>query len=61
MVGHFRKVCHSRGTRVVNEMRKEVSQEYREDDIEMGSINYVYMSKNQSMLTTKICMQAITK
>ena len=35
-------------------MEQEVSQEYREDDIETVSINSVYMNKNQSMLTTKL-------
>ena len=52
-VGHFRKVCHRRRSRVVNEMEQEVCQEYKEDDIEMVSINSVYMNKNKSMLTTK--------
>ena len=40
-VGHFRKVCCSRRSRVVNEMEQEVSEEYREDEIEMVSINSV--------------------
>ena len=35
-------------------MEQEVSQEYREDEIEMVSINSVYMIKNQSMLTAKL-------
>ena len=43
---------------MVNEMEQEVSQEYQEDDIEMVSINSVYMNKNQSMLTTKVDMHA---
>ena len=45
-VGHFRKVCHSGRSKVVNEMEQEVSQEYGEDEIEMVSINSVYMNKN---------------
>ena len=53
-MGHFRKVCCSRGSRVVNDMEQEMSQEYREDEIEMVSINSVYMSKNWSMLTAKL-------
>ena len=53
-VGHFRKVCHSRRSRVVNEMEQEASQEYKEDNIKMVSISPVYMNKNQSMLTAKL-------
>ena len=45
-VGHFWKVCHSRRSRVVNEMEQEVSQEYKENNIEMVSINSVYINKN---------------
>ena len=45
-VGHFRKVSHSRRSKVVNEMEQEVSQENREDEIETVSINSVYMNKN---------------
>ena len=57
-VGHFRKVCHSGRSRVINDMEQEASQEYREDEIEMVSINSVYMNKNQSMLTAKLEMHA---
>ena len=39
-------------------MEQEVSQEYREDRIEMVSINSVYMNKNWSMLTAKLEMHA---
>ena len=35
-------------------MEQEMSQEYSEDNIEMVSINSVYMNKNQSMLTAKL-------
>ena len=45
-VGHFRKVCHSRRSKVVNEMEQEVTQGYSNDEIEMVSINSVYMNKN---------------
>ena len=40
-IGHFWKVCHSRKSRVINEMEQEVSQEYTEDDLEMVTINSV--------------------
>ena len=32
-------------SRMVNDMEQEASQEYREDEIEMVSINFVYMNK----------------
>ena len=35
---------------------KEVSEEYREDKIEMVSVNSVYMNKSQLMLTAKLDM-----
>ena len=41
---------------MVNKMEQEVSEEYREDEIEMVSINSVYMNKNQLMLTVKLEM-----
>ena len=53
-VGHFKKVCHSKRSRVVNDMEQEMSQEYSKDEIKMMSINSVYMNKNQSMLTAKV-------
>ena len=56
-VGHF-KVCHSKRSRVVNEMEQEMSQEYSKGEIEMVSINSVHMNKNQSKLTAKLVMHA---
>ena len=53
-IGHFWKVCHSTRSRVVNKMEQEVSQQYKEDNIEMVSINSVCTNKNQLMLTTKV-------
>ena len=35
-------------------MEQEMSQEYREDEIEKVNINSVYMNKNQLMLTAKL-------
>ena len=32
-VDNFRKVCHSRRSRMVNDMEPEASQEYREEEI----------------------------
>ena len=39
-------------------MEHEVSQEYKEDNIEAVSINSVYMNKIKSMLTAKLDMYA---
>ena len=55
-VGHFKKNCHSKRSRVVNEMEQEMSQEYSKGEIETVSINSIYMNKNQSMLTAKLEM-----
>ena len=41
---------------MVNEIEKEVSQEYTEDDLETVSINSVCLNKNQLMLTVKLEM-----
>ena len=57
-MGHFRKVCHSTRSRMVNDMEQEVSQEYREDEIEMVSINSVCMNKYWLMLIAKLEMHA---
>ena len=45
-IGHFKKVCHSREKRVVNEMEQEVSQEYTEESLETMSINSVCFNIN---------------
>ena len=39
-------------------MEQKVSQEYREDEIQMMSINSVYMNRNQLVVTTKLDMHA---
>ena len=57
-VGHFKKVCHSKRSRAVNEMEPEMSQEYSKGAIETVSINSIHMNKNQSMLTAKLEMHA---
>ena len=41
-------------SRVLKKMEQEVTQEYKEDDIEMVSINSVCFNKSCSMLTTKL-------
>ena len=43
---------------MIIEMEQEVSQDYSEDEIEIVSINSVYMNKNQLMLTAKLDMHA---
>ena len=48
--GHFKKVCHSRKERAVNEVEVEASQEYREGEIETVSIDSVHLNKIQSLL-----------
>ena len=41
---------------MVNDVEQEASREYREDEIEVVSIDSVYMNINQLMLTTKLEM-----
>ena len=55
-MGHFKKVCCSRRSRVINEI--EMSEEYSKGKIETGSIDSVHMNKNQSLLTVDLEMHA---
>ena len=48
-IGYVKKVCYSKRSRAINEMEKEMSQEYSEAMIEKVSIDSVYMNENQSM------------
>ena len=43
--GHFKKVCCSKRSRVVNEIELETSQEYSKGKIETVSIDFVHMNK----------------
>ena len=55
-MGHFKKVCCSKRSRVINKIEQEISQEYSEGEIETVSINSVHMNKNRSMLAAKLEM-----
>ena len=57
-MGHFKKVCHSKRSRLINKIELEMSQEYSEGEIEMMSINSVHMKKNWSLLTAELEMHA---
>ena len=37
-MGHFKEVCHSKRSRVINEMEQEMSQEYSKGEIETGQL-----------------------
>ena len=52
--GHFKKVCHSRRERVVNEVEVEASQEYSKGEIETVSIDSVHLNKNLSLLMAEL-------
>ena len=43
--GHFKKACHSRRERAVNEIEVEVPQEYSEGEIETVNIDPVHLNK----------------
>ena len=45
-MGHFKKVCHSRRSRVINEIEVEMAQEDSEGKIETASIDSVHMNKD---------------
>ena len=52
-MGHFKKVCCSKRSRVINKIELEMSQEYSEGEIETVNIDSVHMNKNQSLLTAE--------
>ena len=58
-MGHFKKACHSKSSRMVNELELETSQEYSEGEIETVSIDSVHMNKNKSLLMAKLEMCAV--
>ena len=53
-MGHFKKVCHSKNSRAVNELELETSQEYSKGKIGTVSIDSVGMNKNWSLLMVEI-------
>ena len=55
---HFKKVCHSRRSRVVNEIEVETALAYSEGKIETVSIDSVHMNKDQSLLAVELEMCA---
>ena len=55
-MAHFKKVCHSRRSRVVNEIEVETPQEYSEGEIITVSIDSVHMNKHWSLLTDELEM-----
>ena len=57
-MGHFKKVCHSRRSRVVKEIEVETSQEFSKGKIETVSIDSVHMNKIWSILTVELEIHA---
>ena len=56
-IGHFKKVCMSKRNRTVHEVEIEVMPEPHEEDIETVSINFIYLNRNQSLITAHLEMQ----
>ena len=54
---HFKKVCHHRRERAVNEIEVEMSQDSK-GEIETVSIDSVHLNKNQSLLMAELEMHA---
>ena len=52
--GHFKKVCCSKRSRVINEIELEMSQEYSKGEIEMVNINSVHMNTTWSLLIAEL-------
>ena len=57
-MGHFKKVYMSKKNCIVHEVEVEVMPEPQEEDIEIVSINSIYLNRNQSLITTHLKMQA---
>ena len=56
-MGHFKKVCMSKGNLTVHEVDGEVMPKPQEKDIETVSINLIYLNRNQSLITAYLKMQ----
>ena len=57
-MGHFRKVCRSRRSHVVHEVEIEVGPDSQGEDIEIVSINSLYLNKKQSLIMANLETQA---
>ena len=57
-MGHFKKVCQSKGDQAVHELEVEEVQEVNEGKVETVSIDSVHLNKNQSLITAKLETQA---
>ena len=53
-IGHFRVVCRSRGTRAVNKVEQEITQDDARENIDLVSINSIQFNKNHSVLMTNL-------
>ena len=50
-MGHYKKVCRSRKECAVHEIDVEVAQESQDKQIEIVSIDFVHLNRNQSVIT----------
>ena len=53
-MGHFKKVCHSKRSRAINEIELETCQEYGKGKIETVSIDSIHMIENWSLLMVEL-------
>ena len=57
-MGHFRKVCRSKRSHAVHEVEIEVGPDSQGEDIEIVSINSLYLNKKWSLIMANLDMQA---
>ena len=56
-MGHFRKACRSKRNHVVHEVEIEVGRDSQGEDIEIVSINSLYLNRKWSLIMAKLEMQ----
>ena len=55
--GHYKKVCRSKRDHAVHELQVKMAQDSHDEEIETVSINFMYLNKNQSLITVHLEMQ----
>ena len=56
--GHFREVCRSNRNHAVHEVEIEMGPDSHGEDIEIMSINSLYLNRKQSLIAVHLEMQA---
>ena len=56
-MGHFRKVCRSKRNHTIQEVEMEMGPDSQGEDIEVVSINSLYLNRKRSLITANLEMQ----